>query len=344
MTGCRRLGACLAVAAALAVAAVGAAGVSATVSSRAASGRFAPVAPKPSSGCKASTAIPPGQKKVNLKPGYYARYIPHTYTGTTPFPLVIDLHGYLEEAQFHASNSMLGVYGDTHGFVTVTPEGADRTGPPSWTVEFHSADVRFILHVLDVVEHKLCIDERRVFVTGYSNGAMVASTLACIAADRIAAIAPVSGLRNPPNCHPTRPMPIVTFHGTGDRWVAFTGGLGPDAKKASASDGTKRTLAQTSSGKSVARGGPIPLIVAAWAARNGCAAPTETIVALDVRLVQYPCANHADVALYRIEGAGHTWPGSALSSALKTLGSTTMSIDADAVMWAFFQAHPLPVG
>jgi polyhydroxybutyrate depolymerase len=327
------------------VVAAGATGSSATVSTDSTAGAALPVAPKPSIGCRRLTAFAPGQQKIKLKPGYYARYIPHSYTGATPFPLVIDLHGYLEEALFHTSNSMLGAYGDTHGFVTVTPEGADRTGPPSWAVEFHSPDVRFVVHLLDVVEHKLCIDERRVFVTGYSNGAFLASTLACVAADRIAAIAPVSGLRDPANCHPSRPVPVVTLHGTGDRWVAFTGGLGPDAKKASASDGTKHTLAQTSGGKSVARGGPIPVIVAAWATRNGCGAtPTETAVASDVRLVQYPCPNGADVALYRIEGAGHTWPGSALSSALKTLGSTTMSIDADAIMWAFFQAHPLRSG
>jgi len=70
-------------------------------------------------------------------------------------------------------------------------------------------------------------DERRVFVTGYSNGAFLASKLACVDADRIAAIAPVSGLRDPADCAPKRPVPAVTFHGTGDEWVAFTGGLGP---------------------------------------------------------------------------------------------------------------------
>jgi polyhydroxybutyrate depolymerase len=343
MTRHRRLAGCLAVAIALAAGAAGATASSAAVSSRAAAGAATPVAPKPSIGCRLLQAIPSGQRRIKLKPGSYLRYIPHAYTGSSPFPLVIDLHGYLEEAQFHANNSGLGAYGDAHGFVTITPEGADKTGPPSFTVEFHSADVRFILHVLDVVEHKLCIDERRVFVTGYSNGAMVASTLACIAADRIAAIAPVSGLRDPANCHPSRPIPIVTFHGTADRWVAFTGGLGPDAKVARGRDRQGHSLAQTSSGKSVARGGPIPVIVSAWAARNGCSAPTTTTVAADVHLVHYPCTNGADVELYRIEGAGHTWPGSTVSAAVKTLGSTTLSISADALMWAFFEAHPLPL-
>jgi len=115
------------------------------------------------------------------------------------------------------------------------------------------------------------------------------------------------------------------------------------AKTAGAGDGTGRSLAETSAGKSVVRGGPIPVIVAAWATRNGCSAmPTETQIASDVHLVHSTCPKHADVDFYRIESGGHTWPGSALSKSFAgSLGATTMSIDADAITWAFFQAQPL---
>jgi polyhydroxybutyrate depolymerase len=65
-------------------------------------------------------------------------------------------------------------------------------------------------------------------------------------------------------------------------------------------------------------------------------------VTSDVTLIRYRCRSRADVELYRIAGGGHTWPGSRFSSAIGAfVGPTTTSIEADALMWAFFQAHPL---
>ena len=184
----------------------------------------------------------------------------------------------------------------------------------------------------------------RVYVAGFSNGAFLASTLACVYADRITAIAPVAGLLDPALCKPGRPMPIVAFQGTGDEFVAFTGGLGPRAQVASANDGTGRRLADTSGGKAVARSAPTEEVAAAWAKRNKCAAkPKETQVAPDVTVVRYRCPKDADVELYEIEGGGHTWPGSEFSRAIEAaVGPTTFSIDADEVLWRFFAAHSRP--
>ena len=76
--------------------------------------------------------------------------------------------------------------------------------------------------------------------------------------------------------------------------------------------------------------------------RNHCAGkPKETNVASDVTLVSYRCPKHADVELYRITGGGHTWPGSEFSRQVESiLGPTTFSINANEVMWKFFEAHP----
>jgi polyhydroxybutyrate depolymerase len=298
-----------------------------------------------SAGCKATPAAP-GEEQVNTTSGsvprYYIRHVPPSYDGKKPFPLVIDLHGYLEGAKLHSVDTMLGQFGDAHGFVTITPQGS---GSPAahWDVGFNTPDVRFIGNLLDEAERTLCLNERRIYVAGYSNGAFLASSIACVYADRIAAIAPVAGLRDPPGCRPTQPVPVVAFHGTADQWVAFTGGLGPSAQVAQADDGTGRTLGETSAGQAVARGGPIPVIVAAWAKRNHCAAkPTQTRVASEVVLVRYRCPKQGDVQLYRIDGGGHTWAGSKFSMAVQAaLGSTTSSIDANEVLWSFFKAHPL---
>jgi polyhydroxybutyrate depolymerase len=312
----------------------------------ASSERVQTVMAKPSAGCKDADAVAPGAQRVDTTSGgaprFYIRRVPPSYDGKKPVPLVVDLHGYLEGAVLHETNSMLGAFGEAHGFVTITPQGSGSV-VPGWEVEFDLPDVRFIGDLLDEAGRTLCIDDRRIFVTGFSNGAFLTSALACVYADRIAAIAPVAALRNPARCKPARPVPIVTFAGTGDEFVAFTGGLGPRAQVEQANDGTGRMLGETSGGKEVARSASVPKITAAWAKRNRCATkPKETDVAPDVALVRYRCPNHADVELYRIAGGGHTWPGSAFSRQIEVVvGPTTFSIDANEVMWRFFQEHPL---
>jgi polyhydroxybutyrate depolymerase len=67
----------------------------------------------------------------------------------------------------------------------------------------------------------------------------------------------------------------------------------------------------------------------------------ESAVAADViRRAYTSCANRADVVLYTVHGGGHTWPG---GTPLPKwfVGRTTHSIDATALMWSFFQEHPL---
>lgn len=297
-----------------------------------------------SESCKAAP-VAPGVERVDTTSGgfprFYLRRVPPSYDGRKPVPLVIDLHGYLEGADLHETNSRLGAFGDAHGFVTITPQGSGDV-VPGWDVELDSPDVRFIGDLLDEAERTLCIDGRRIFVTGFSNGAFLASTLACIYADRIAAIAPVAALRDPPGCNPSRSVPIVTFAGTGDEFVAFTGGLGARAQVASANDGTGRMLSDTSGGKLVAASASMPKITASWAKRNGCATKSkQSRIARDVTLVRYRCPKHAEVELYRITGGGHTWPGSEFSRQIEAVvGPTTFSINANEVVWAFFEAHP----
>ena len=51
----------------------------------------------------------------------------------------------------------------------------------------------------------------------------------------------------------------------------------------------------------------------------------------------------AAVELYTITGEGHEWPGgpSLPRSLTRALGPQSTGIDANALMWAFFAAHPM---
>src|SRR5262245_20681407 len=147
--------------------------------------------------------------------------------GADPLPLVLDFHGLSEGADIHARMSGMGEVGVEKGFVTVFPHG---TGVPvRWDLHTDPAagDLAYVGQVLDQVESERCIDTARVYATGLSNGALMTSVVGCALSDRVAAIAPVSGIILPDDCDPDHPMPVLAFHGTADPILLFNGGVGP---------------------------------------------------------------------------------------------------------------------
>jgi polyhydroxybutyrate depolymerase len=301
---------------------------------------------RPSAGCALAQPAPPGTSNQLLAAGGddggYVREVPPSYGGRVPLPVVVDLHGWGESAAIQVHISQLGAYGATHRFITITPQIAEPA--LVWGLGLHSKDVAFMGALLHTVDATLCVDRNRIFVTGYSYGAFLASVLACVDADQIAAVAPVAGIQNPPGCRPSRPVPVVAFHGTADPFVPYLGGIGSASLKLEAPDGSQRTLGQVLGKKAAKVKGPtIPGNAAAWARRNGCApAPSHRKVASDVTLIAYSCPKGDEVELYRVTGGGHAWPGSAVSKEIASVvGYTTMAISADQIMWAFFAAHPL---
>jgi polyhydroxybutyrate depolymerase len=320
------------------------------------------VAPDPSAGCGAAeppvTATPAGSadETVTLPPGggrdeavadgaadvaaegerWYLRHVPPAHDGTTPVPLVVDLHSYAEGAEVHTVHSGLGPHGDEAGFVTVTPQGTGVV--PMWRATPGSPDVAFVGQVLDHVEATLCVDRARVYVAGLSNGAMLASVLACELPDRIAAVAAVAGVTAVEGCDPDRPVPVVAFHGTEDPFLDYDGGFGAAVAALPAPDGDG-VVGDAQPAVVM----PVPEVVAAWAGRNGCdaaAGPSEEGVAEDVTRLAFDCPAGAEVVLYRVEGGGSTWPGAELlREATDVVGVTTFSVAATEITWSFFTAH-----
>jgi len=54
----------------------------------------------------------------------------------------------------------------------------------------------------------------------------------------------------------------------------------------------------------------------------------------------YACADK-EVLLLRINGGGHTWPGTSVRIAPRLNGPTSMNIDATGTMIAFFKSYGL---
>ena len=77
--------------------------------------------------------------------------------------------------------------------------------------------------LLDHVEATLCVDVRRVYATGMSDGGAMTSVLACVAPTTFAAFGPVAVQLAPPSCG-DHPVSMVAFHGTADPIVPYAGG------------------------------------------------------------------------------------------------------------------------
>jgi polyhydroxybutyrate depolymerase len=303
---------------------------------------------QPSAGCQPGTApIESGETldfSAAKEAGSYIVEAPTDENPIDPLPLVIDLHGYSETAAIQAEFTKLGSYGATNGFITVTPQVNEPV--QHWVTTPGSVDQKFLIALIGHLESTLCVNSHSVYVAGYSNGAFMASALACSDASKIAAVATVAGIEATSGCRPSRPVPVIAFHGTADPFVPYTGGIGPAAKKLPAPNGSG-TIGSNLNSK-VDQGIqqndlPIPVEEARWAARNGCSkSPKTSTVASGVTLIAYICPGNATVELYRENGAGHIWAGSeAMVAIASVVGKTTFSISANQLIWKFFETHPL---
>ena len=129
----------------------------------------------------------------------------------------------------------------------------------------------------------------------------------------------MAGLRYPSPCPALRPVPVIAFHGTADTIDPFTGnGLGYWTYS-------------------------VPAAAHLWASHDRCAASPQTAAGSGYRLTRYTgCAGGTQVELYALIGEGHEWPGGPAMPKLITsvLGPQSDAVDANALMWAFFRAHP----
>ncbi len=249
----------------------------------------------------------------------YRLHVPPSYQSGKAWPLVISLHGFSSNGAQQERFSKMSVKADQAGFIATYPEGLGD--PQAWhfgTKTGGATDRIFIGDLIRHLEGQLNIDPARIYVIGMSNGAQMANWLGCELADQVAAIAPVSGgYPRAEACRPSRPVPVVAFHGTADSLLPYEG---------------------MGQGKLMF---PIPEWAANWAALNGCSAtPAVTLQHGQVTGQTWSnCREGADVVLYTVEGGGHSWPGSDIAP---EAGITTQDINATDVIWEFFAAHPKP--
>jgi polyhydroxybutyrate depolymerase len=246
----------------------------------------------------------------------YVVHMPPSYDPTKRTPLVLNWHGYTSNGQQQEAFSGFNVVGDEEGFIVVYPNSPDASWNGGTCCSSMRDDAGFARALVADISAKACIDAKRVYSTGMSNGGFMSFRLGCEAADLFAAIAPVAGKLGVAGCRPTRPMPLLAIHGTADTLVPYnTGGLSADMLT-------------------------VPDTVKKWADLANCTkGPEKVFEQGNARCEAWSsCGEGATVTLCTVEGGGHCWPGQGFCP----FGTVAADIDANRQIAAFFKSFKLP--
>jgi polyhydroxybutyrate depolymerase len=258
-------------------------------------------------------------------------HIPPAYDGETPMPIVLILHGYGGDAASMAEITDFSEIADTEGFIAVYPEGIEH----SWNSYIccgqaqsgNVEDVVFMVHIIDTLSDRLTIDPQQVYLTGYSNGGMLAYYVAAQFPKRIAAIAPVAasigGFRTPnaPLIQPSKftdPVSALIVHGTEDNVVPYEGGESPI-----------EDIAFTSVEESIQF----------WKDQNNCPDEGNRRVSTEGFVEQraFFCANGASLSVYLVKQGDHRW-----FKEREGFNELAQQPSMSELIWQFFEQNPNP--
>jgi polyhydroxybutyrate depolymerase len=195
------------------------------------SGGTMPDAQSPAS-CPAKTSYNPGDNRVMLQHGGRSRrftvYLPSSVQAGMPAPLVLDFHGNGSNGAQEESSSGWKAKADREAFIVAYPDGVGN----GWNVGNCCGealmsmvdDVGFTREIVKTISAAACVDAKRVYATGLSNGAGLTHRLACEAADVFAAIAAASADLVTDPCKPSRPISELSVRGLTDTLVNYAGG------------------------------------------------------------------------------------------------------------------------
>ena len=270
----------------------------------------------------------------------YLVHAPQGYDATPRLPVVVVLHGGGGSAAFARRVHGWPELSERAGCLALFPEGSleDPSRPAdvrgnlrlwndgsrrSAVARRNVDDIGYLAAVLDDLRANFAVDPERIFVTGFSNGASMAFRVGVELADRIAAIAPVSGHLCLAEPQPARPLSMLSINGLSDPINPLDGG------PVESPWGARRHKP------------PILDSIRDWVRLIGAPAqPTRVEETNGVKRVRYgPGKTGCEVQWITIEGQGHEWPGARRTLPRSISGPQTDKLDATQTVWDFFRSH-----
>lgn len=244
-------------------------------------------------------------------------------------PILIALHGGGGSADQFARASNLSAAARSLGYAVIYPQGTGRAA--TWNGGYCCGaaaragidDMDFLDAVIMDATNRYGLNYGRLYLTGMSNGAILAETYAARHPSRVRAVAGVAGTMDAANTRVIGPVPLLHIHGTADPMVPYDGGQGDSSL-------TRTPFAS------------VAAVEAAFLAPHPMLARTERSIdpADDgFRVIE---RNYADaygrpmIRILTVIGGGHAWPGSRRA----TRQGQTRDISATTEVLRFFAAHP----
>lgn len=217
-------------------------------------------------------------------------------SGSTELPLVVVLHGLGLDAEEMARLAEWPAAARDTGFVAVFGQGIEE----SWnagqccgaSVELQTNDVAYLDALIAQMVAEEGVDPDRVYLTGYSNGAMMTYLYSCLAPDAIAGAASVAGT-NFSDCEPGGAVDFLQVSGADDPVIPVLGG-----------DSSLPGLPEVP---------PVEGSMLAVAAAAGCEQPGGFELNGIVSFQGEECSTGARVRYDVISGLGHDYPTAAMS-------------------------------
>jgi len=270
----------------------------------------------------------------------YQVHIPPGVHAGESLPLVVVIHGAFDTGLGMETFSGFSRLADREHFMVLYPDGMGLFGYLQHWNAGHCCgkaakdkvdDVGFIAAAIEDACRRLNIDQRRIYILGFSNGGMMAYRFAAEKTNMLAGAAFLAASlggkaseEEPewriPN--PQKPLPVLIMHGLDDQDVPYNGGTSPRR-------GGQRTYWS------------VPDCVDFWVDHNGCkGSPNETRFRKGRVMVQSwdGCADGAAVSVWLIQNWGHDWPGIHFTGSLPD-DEPLKDFDAAEILWDFFENH-----
>ena len=156
----------------------------------------------------------------------YLTYVPEIYTSSgIARPLLFNFHGGSGSASGQVYTADFRPIADTANFILVYPQGTfgstwNSSLPTNPRTKMFVDDFGFVDAMIKKInsDYIFGVDTTRIYATGYSNGADISLSLACVRSDKIAAVASVSGLLDRHTAENSNPLTVgvLSIHGTND--------------------------------------------------------------------------------------------------------------------------------
>lgn len=301
---------------------------------------------------------------------HYRLTVPQQYDGHTPCPLVVALHWATGSSAQMAAATGFDTLAERTGWIVAYPDSLP--GERTWNAGYCCGqaatdgidDVAFLRALLVDLQSHLAIDPSRIFLTGFSNGAMLAYLAGTRLADQIAGIAAVAGSIGG-SALPMADSPSELGELGDQAAVAAARAVAAGLQRVRGDHPAVGSMQPSQPGRPIPvliihgrhddlvpfDGGPsdigvgrydhLPVAAAVdlWRQSNGCD-PTPVVTRLAGGMITRQCwggdSPRSRVQLDILEEGGHDWPGHRLGWG-RRFRQASDGYRASEVIWAFFQ-------